>query len=163
MRCVHPLTRWDWSNGGSPRPAGLGVMEHVIKIDPLSVAVNEDWLRSQGQWHWVLTLLHGLTLWEPGMFGCSPLYTNIFHRPYLTACCTCKETSSKISGKVFMVVFLSHLSYEVKWSLKSNWSCLAIFFLSFLYKLQPNLSLSPCPVTNYRANSFAPLSRAVVT
>ena len=34
--CVHPL-RWR----GSPRPAGLGVMEHVIKMDTLNVAGNE--------------------------------------------------------------------------------------------------------------------------
>ena len=39
--CVHPLRWWDESNGSSPRPDGLGVMEHVIKLDTLYVAVNE--------------------------------------------------------------------------------------------------------------------------
>ena len=38
---VHPLRHWDGSNGSSPRPAGLGVMEHVIKLDTLNVAGNE--------------------------------------------------------------------------------------------------------------------------
>ena len=47
-------------------------MEHVIKMDTLNVADNKGGLRSQGQWHWVLILLHGLTLWEFGLFGCSP-------------------------------------------------------------------------------------------
>ena len=59
--CVHPLRLWDWSNGSSLRPAGLGAMEHVIKLDTLNVTGNEGWLRSQGQWHWVLILWHGLT------------------------------------------------------------------------------------------------------
>ena len=36
--CVRPLRRWDISNGRSPRPAGLGLMEHVIKPDSLNVA-----------------------------------------------------------------------------------------------------------------------------
>ena len=39
--CVYPLRRWDRSNGSSPRPAGLGVMEHVINLDSLNVTVNE--------------------------------------------------------------------------------------------------------------------------
>ena len=39
--CVHPLRHWDGSNGSSPRPGGLGVMEHVIKLDTLNVASNE--------------------------------------------------------------------------------------------------------------------------
>ena len=34
--CIHPLRRWD-----SPRQAGLGMMEHVIKLDTLNVAGNE--------------------------------------------------------------------------------------------------------------------------
>ena len=39
--CVHPLRRWDGSNGRSPRPARLGVMENVIKMDTLNVTGNE--------------------------------------------------------------------------------------------------------------------------
>ena len=35
---VHPLRRWDRSNGRSPRPVGMGLMEHVIKPDSLNVA-----------------------------------------------------------------------------------------------------------------------------
>ena len=50
------------------------MIEQVIKLNPLNVAGNEGCLRSQGQWHWVLILLHGLTLWEPGLFRYSPLY-----------------------------------------------------------------------------------------
>ena len=55
-------------------PPELRVMEHMIKLNPLNVTGNEDWLRSQGQWHWILILLHGLTLSEPGLFGSSTLY-----------------------------------------------------------------------------------------
>ena len=40
--CVHPLRQWDLSNESSPRPAGLGLMEHVIKPDSLNVVVNES-------------------------------------------------------------------------------------------------------------------------
>ena len=39
--CVHPLRRWDRSNGRSPRPVGMRLMEHVIKPDTLIVADNE--------------------------------------------------------------------------------------------------------------------------
>ena len=39
--CFHPLIQGDWSDGSSPRPAVLGVMEHVIKMDTLNVAGNE--------------------------------------------------------------------------------------------------------------------------
>ena len=35
--CVHPLRQWDRSNR-SPRPVGMGLMEHVIKLDSLNVA-----------------------------------------------------------------------------------------------------------------------------
>ena len=73
--CVHPLIHGDWSNESSPRPAGLGLNEHVIKPDSLNVADNEGWLRSQGQWHWVLIILHWLALWELSLFGCSPSKT----------------------------------------------------------------------------------------
>ena len=36
--CVHPLRQWDTSNGRSPRPVGMGLMEHVLKPDSLNVA-----------------------------------------------------------------------------------------------------------------------------
>ena len=36
--CVHPLIQGDLSNESSPRPAGLGLNEHVIKPDSLNVA-----------------------------------------------------------------------------------------------------------------------------
>ena len=36
-----PLSQWDRSNGRSPRPVGMGLMEHVIKPDFLNVADNE--------------------------------------------------------------------------------------------------------------------------
>ena len=39
--CIHPLRWWDRSNGRSPRPIGMGLMEHVIKQDSLNVADNE--------------------------------------------------------------------------------------------------------------------------
>ena len=45
---VHPLRQYDCSNGSSPNPAGLGLNEHVIKMDSLNVAENGGWLRS----HW---------------------------------------------------------------------------------------------------------------
>ena len=45
--CVYSLRQWDRSNGRSPRPVGLGLMEHVIKLDSLNVADNEGRLRSQ--------------------------------------------------------------------------------------------------------------------
>ena len=35
---VHALRRWDRSNESSPRPVGMGLMEHVIKPDSLNVA-----------------------------------------------------------------------------------------------------------------------------
>ena len=38
---VHPLRQCARSNGSSPNPAGLGLNEHVIKLDPLNVADNE--------------------------------------------------------------------------------------------------------------------------
>ena len=73
--CAHPLRRWGWSNGSSPRPAGLGLKNHRIKLNSLNMADNEGWLRCQGQWHWVLILLHVLALWEPSLFGCAPSWT----------------------------------------------------------------------------------------
>ena len=36
--CVHPLIQGDLSNESSPRPAVLGLNEHVIKPDSLNVA-----------------------------------------------------------------------------------------------------------------------------
>ena len=36
--CAHPLIQGDWSNESSPRPAELGLNEHVIKPDSLNVA-----------------------------------------------------------------------------------------------------------------------------
>ncbi|CAO2599639.1 hypothetical protein LEMLEM_LOCUS9947 [Lemmus lemmus] len=37
---VHPLRRCDSSKGSSPRPTGLGLNEHVLKLDSLNVADN---------------------------------------------------------------------------------------------------------------------------
>ena len=39
--CIHPLRWWDRSNGSSPWPAGLGLINHVIKPDSLNVAGSE--------------------------------------------------------------------------------------------------------------------------
>ena len=36
--CVHPLIQGDWSDGSSPRPAGMGLNEHMIKPESLNVA-----------------------------------------------------------------------------------------------------------------------------
>ena len=36
--CIHPLIQGDLSKESSPRPAGLGLNEHVIKPDSLNVA-----------------------------------------------------------------------------------------------------------------------------
>ena len=39
--CVHPLRQWDRSNERSPRPVGMVLIEHVIKLDSLNVADGE--------------------------------------------------------------------------------------------------------------------------
>ena len=36
--CIHPLIQGDLLNESSPRPAGLGLNEHLIKPDSLNVA-----------------------------------------------------------------------------------------------------------------------------
>lgn len=42
-----PMEMVGLSNKSSPRPAGIGLKEHVIKLDSLDVADNEGKLRSQ--------------------------------------------------------------------------------------------------------------------
>ena len=37
---IHPLRQCTRTNGNSPKPTGLGLNEHVIKLDPLNVADN---------------------------------------------------------------------------------------------------------------------------
>ena len=45
---VHQLRQCAWFNGRSPKPAGLGLNEHEIKLDSLNVA--DSWGRLRSQW-----------------------------------------------------------------------------------------------------------------
>ena len=60
--CVHPLIQGDWSNESSPRPAGLGLNEHVIKPNSLNVAdMGAGWaLKVQMKTEKSLTMALGL-------------------------------------------------------------------------------------------------------
>ena len=65
---VHPLRQYAWANGSSPNPAGLVMKVHGIKLVLLNVVDNCGRLRGQWQWHWGLSLLHVLVLWDTIIF-----------------------------------------------------------------------------------------------